>query len=79
MLHWPIAILLLANILAFVAVRGVFGPAPTAGGREPNHLNRQVHPDWLKVQPITATEAADQPVVGGPAPSAPVAASTLPQ
>jgi hypothetical protein len=71
--------LFLANMLAFVAVRGVFGPAPTAGGREPNHLNRQVHPDWLKVQPITATEAADQPVVGGPAPSAPVAASTLPQ
>jgi hypothetical protein len=79
MLRWPIAILFLANMLAFVAVRGVFGPSPTAGGREPNHLNRQVHPDWLKVRPVTAVEAADQPVVGGPAPAAPIAASTLPQ
>lgn len=77
MLRWPIAILLLANILAFVAVRGVFGPPPTAGGREPGHLNREVHPDWLKVRPITAGQAADQPVVGGPVPTAPIAASAL--
>ncbi|CAB3706215.1 hypothetical protein LMG24238_03907 [Paraburkholderia sediminicola] len=79
MLRWLIAILFLANMLAFVAMRGVFGPTPTAGGREPNHLNRQLHADWLKVQPVTAAEAADQAVVGGPAPAAPIAASALPQ
>ena len=79
MLRWPIAILLLANVLAFVAGRGVFGPPPTAGGHEPSHLNREVHPDWLKVQPVTAAQAADQPVVGGPAPVAPIAASELQQ
>jgi hypothetical protein len=79
MLRWPIAILFLANVLAFVAVRGVFGPSPTAGGREPNHLNRQVNPEWLRVQPVTAAEAADQPVVGGPAPAVPIAASELAQ
>jgi hypothetical protein len=79
MLRWLIAILFLANMLAFVVMRGVFGPTPTAGGREPNHLIRQIHPEWLKVQPVTPSEAADQPVVGGPAPAAPIAASVLPQ
>ncbi|MFM0006703.1 hypothetical protein PQR57_37675 [Paraburkholderia dipogonis] len=79
MLRWLIAILFLANMLAFVAVRGVFGPTPTAGGREPNHLNRQVHQEWLKVQPVTASDAADLAVVGGPAPVAPIAASALSQ
>jgi hypothetical protein len=79
MLRWPIAILLLANILAFVAVRGVFGPPPTAGGREPVHLNREVHPEWLKVQAVSMGQAADQAVVGAPAPAAPIAASALPQ
>jgi hypothetical protein len=79
MLRWLIAILFLANLLAFVAVRGVFGPTPTASGREPNHLSREVHPDWLKVRPVTATDAADQAVVGAAAPVAPVAASALPQ
>jgi hypothetical protein len=79
MLRWLIAILILADLLAFVAVRGVFGPTPTAGGREPNHLSRQIHPDALKVRPVTAAEAADQAVVGGPAPAAPIAASALDQ
>jgi hypothetical protein len=79
MLRWMIAILFLANMLAFVAMRGVFGPTPTAGGREPNHLNRQIHPDWLRIQPVSAAEAADLAVVGGPAPSAPIAASALTQ
>jgi hypothetical protein len=79
MLRWLIAILFLANMLAFVAMRGIFGPTPTAGGREPNHLNRQLHAEGLKVRPVTAAEAADQAVVGGPAPTAPIAASALPQ
>ncbi|SMG33078.1 hypothetical protein [Paraburkholderia susongensis] len=79
MLRWPIVILILANVLAFVAVRGAFGPAPTASGREPNHLSRQVHPEWLTVRPVSAADAADQPIVGGPAPEAPISASALPQ
>jgi hypothetical protein len=79
MLRWLLALLFLANMLAFVAMRGVFGPTPTAGLREPLHLNRQIHPEWLQVRPMTAAEAADQPVVGGPAPAAAVAASALPQ
>ncbi len=79
MLRWLIAILFLANMLAFVALRGVFGPLPSAGPREPNHVNRQIHPEWLKVRPMSAADAADQAVVGAPAPAAPVAASALAQ
>ena len=79
MLRWPIAILIVVNVLAFVALRGVFGPIPTANGRQPNHLSRQIHPDWLKVQPVSAADAADQAVVGGPAPEAQISTSALPQ
>ncbi|MCX4163977.1 MULTISPECIES: hypothetical protein [Paraburkholderia] len=79
MLRWLIAILLLANVLAFVAMRGVFGPLPAAGIREPNHLNRQIHADWLKVRALSAADAADQAVVGGPAPAPAIAASALAQ
>ena len=79
MLRWLIAILFLANLLAFVAMRGVFGPLPAAGTREPNHLNRQIHADWLKVHPLSAADAADQAVVGGPAPAPPISASALAQ
>ncbi|SDF79062.1 hypothetical protein [Paraburkholderia phenazinium] len=77
MLRWLIAILFLANMLAFVTVRGMFGPAPLAGAREPNHLNRQIHPETLKVQPVA--EAADLAVVGGPAPAPAISASELSQ
>ncbi len=31
MLRWLIAILVLANILAFVTTRGAFGPLPSPG------------------------------------------------
>jgi hypothetical protein len=79
MLRWLIAILFLANLLAFVTLRGVFGPTPFAGAREPNHLNREIHPESLKVQPISAAEAADLAVVGGPAPAPAIAASALSQ
>ncbi|MFT4063554.1 hypothetical protein [Paraburkholderia sp.] len=79
MLRWPIVILILANVLAFVALRGAFGPTPTAAGREPNHLNRQIHPEELKVKPVSAADSADQAVVGGPVPEAPISASALPQ
>ncbi|AOR68570.1 hypothetical protein BBJ41_14120 [Burkholderia stabilis] len=78
MLRWLIAVLFLANMLAFVVARGVFGPLPAAGPREPGVLSRQVRPDALRVTPLA--QAADQPVVGGPiAPpavtAAPLAAS----
>ncbi|MDN7456149.1 hypothetical protein [Burkholderia cenocepacia] len=78
MLRWLIAVLFLANMLAFVVARGVFGPLPAAGPREPGVLSRQVRPDALHVTPLL--RATDQPVVGGPiaAPAittAPLAAS----
>lgn len=79
MLRWLIVILFLANMLAFVTLRGMFGPMPYAGAREPSHLNRQIHPDILKVQAVSAAEAADQAVVGGPAPAPDIAASALTQ
>jgi hypothetical protein len=79
MLRWLIALLFLANMLAFVTMRGLFGPSPAAGAREPNHLSRQVHPEWLRVQPMSSADAADLAVVGGPAPAAPIAASALAQ
>jgi hypothetical protein len=79
MLRWLIAILFLANMLAFATVRGAFGPTPLAGARESNHLNRQIHPEMLKVQPVSAAEAADLAVVGGPAPAPAIAASELGQ
>jgi hypothetical protein len=80
MLRWLIAILVLANVLAFVATRGVFGPLPSSGPREPERLNRQIHPEWLKVTPLSAAEAMNASVVvGGPAPIAPIAASELAQ
>ena len=79
MLRWLIAILFLANMLAFVILRGVFGPLPIAGAREPNHLNRQIHPEALKVQPVSATEAAGLAVVGAPAPAPAISASELAQ
>ncbi len=79
MLRWLIPLLIIANLVAFAAMRGVFGPLPYAGAREPGHLNRQVHPEWLKVQPLSAAQAADLAVVGGPAPTPPIAASALPQ
>ncbi|VWD65428.1 hypothetical protein [Burkholderia contaminans] len=64
MLRWLIAVLFLANMLAFVVTRGVFGPLPAAGPREPGVLARQVRPDVLRVTPLA--QATDQPVIGSP-------------
>ncbi|HHX4055765.1 MAG: hypothetical protein ACN6QT_22015 [Burkholderia contaminans] len=64
MLRWLIAVLFLANMLAFVVARGVFGPLPAAGPREPGVLARQVQPEALRVTPLA--QATDQPVIGGP-------------
>ncbi|CAH2778628.1 MAG: hypothetical protein CBCREVIR_0461 [Candidatus Burkholderia crenata] len=79
MLRWLLALLFLANLLMFVVVQGVFGPLPSAGEREPQHLDRQVHPELVRVRPISPEESADQAVVGGPAPSAAVQAAPLAQ
>jgi len=79
MLRGLIAILILANVLAFATSLGAFGPVPIASSREPNHLNRQIHPESLQVRPVSAADAADQAVVGGPAPQAPISTSALPQ
>lgn len=64
MLRWLIAVLFLANMLAFAVMRGTFGPLPAAGPREPGHFAQQVRPDALRVTALA--QAADQPVVGGP-------------
>ncbi|AOJ70952.1 MULTISPECIES: hypothetical protein [Burkholderia] len=75
MLRWLISILFLANMLAFVVVRGVFGPMPAAGPREPGHALLQVRPDALRVAPVS--QAADQPIIGGPIVSPPLDTAPL--
>lgn len=79
MLRWLIAVLVLANLLMFTVARGVFGPLPSAGGREPHHLLQQVRPETLSTRPLRPEDSADQPVVGGPAPAAPVRSAPLSQ
>jgi hypothetical protein len=79
MLRWLLAILILANLLAFATLRGVFGPTPASGQRDTQPLNRQIHPERLGVRPIPASESVDVPVVGGPVADPAVQASTLAQ
>ncbi|MFM0323744.1 hypothetical protein [Caballeronia glebae] len=79
MLRWLIALLILANLLMFAVMRGVFGPLPAAGAREPHHLLQQVHPEALATRPLSPDEAFDQPRVGGPAPAANVQSAPLGQ
>ncbi|WP_269508111.1 hypothetical protein [Burkholderia sp. IMCC1007] len=64
MLRWLIAVLFLANLLAFALAHGMLGPLPAAGPREPGVLSRQVQPDALRATPLA--QASDQPVIGGP-------------
>ncbi|CAB3784205.1 hypothetical protein LMG28688_01823 [Paraburkholderia caffeinitolerans] len=77
MLRWLIAILILANLLAFGAVRGLFGPAPLTSTSGNKQLNRQIHPEGLLVRPIKPSESVDVPVVGGPMADPAVKASEL--
>ena len=77
MLRWLVAVLIIANLLMFAVARGAFGPLPSAGGREPHHLLQQVRPDSLTVRPLRPEDAGELPVVGGPAPAAPVQATPL--
>jgi hypothetical protein len=62
-----ISLLFLANLLAFAAAFGAFGPTPAAGQLEPERALSVVHPEWLQARPATADEIADRAVVGGPA------------
>ncbi|WP_244129358.1 hypothetical protein [Burkholderia gladioli] len=75
MLRWLIAILLVANLVALAAIQGLFGPPPAAGAREPWHLTQQVRPQALHTTAVT--QAAEQPVVGGPISSPPVESQPL--
>lgn len=77
MLRWLIAILFLANLIAFGLASGMLGPLPAAGDREPHHLERQVHPEWLNARPISEAQAAEQAVVGLPDPMPSIHAAPL--
>ncbi|PLZ03478.1 hypothetical protein CY652_06645 [Burkholderia sp. WAC0059] len=77
MLRWLIALLILANLLALATIYGAFGPLPAAGSRETWHMSRQFHPERLAVRGLAAPESVDPAVVGGPAPSPPIQASSL--
>ena len=79
MLRWLITLLILANLVMFAVVRGMFGSLPAAGAREPHHLLQQVHPEALATRAIHPEEAFDQPRVGGPAPAANVQSAPLGQ
>ena len=79
MLRWLIAFLLVANLVAFAAIYGVFGPTPASGTRETQHLGRQIHPERLIVRPILASESVDVPLIGGPVASPRVQSEPLSQ
>ncbi|MBU9608929.1 hypothetical protein QZM19_23035 [Burkholderia multivorans] len=74
MLRWLIAVLFLANLIAFALATEMVGPRPAAGAREPGVVARQVRADALRATPLV--QATDQPVVGGPI--APPAVATEP-
>ncbi|CAN0623813.1 conserved protein of unknown function [Burkholderia multivorans] len=80
MLRWLIAVLFLANMLAFLAARGLFGPPPAAGAREPGLLSRQVMPGTLRVTPLAqgADQAAGNAPVAPPAPASALPAAAAP-
>ena len=77
MLRWLIAVLVVANLIAFGLASGLFGPLPAAGPRETHHLERQVNPEWLRARPISEAESAEQAIVGLPDPTPPIAAAPL--
>jgi hypothetical protein len=79
MLRWVIAFLLIANLAAFAAVSGAFGPLPSAGDLEPGHVGSQVHPERLDVQLVAAETPLPAPaVVGAPVNTVAPDAASLP-
>ncbi|MBN3855412.1 MULTISPECIES: hypothetical protein [unclassified Paraburkholderia] len=79
MLRGLIAILILANLLALGAVRGLFGPTPASGTLDRKQLSRQIHPENLSVRPIKPSESVDVPIVGGPVADPAIQSTTLTQ
>jgi hypothetical protein len=77
MLRWWIVILVVANLLVFVAVRGLSGLTPAAGNLEPWHLDGQIHPEILLVRPATPAEINDGAVTGPPVTAPAISASSL--
>ncbi len=77
MLRWLIAILFLANLVAFALASGMLGALPASGPREPHHLERQVHPEWLQTRPMSEAEATEQPTIGQPDPLPKIAGAPL--
>jgi len=57
MLRWIVIVLFLVNLLVLI---GGFGPRSAAGKREPHHLNQQIHPERLTVQPIAPSRVSTQ-------------------
>jgi hypothetical protein len=79
MLRWLIVLLVIANLIAVAAISGVFGPPPTAGRHETQHLSRQIHPESLIVRPIPPSASVDVPTIGGPVAQPDVQAQPLTQ
>ena len=77
MLRWFVGTLVIANLLAFAALRGMFGAYPAAGFLEPAHLKGQVHPEWMTTHAENPAAPPDEPVVAGPAPTPEVQASAV--
>jgi hypothetical protein len=77
MLRWVIAFLLIANLAAFAAVSGAFGPIPSAGDLEPGHVSSQVHPEHLDVQ-LASADPTPAPVVGAPVDASAPESASLP-
>ncbi|POR56314.1 hypothetical protein B0G62_101712 [Paraburkholderia eburnea] len=79
MLRGLIAILILANLFALGAIRGLFGPLPASGTLDRKQLSRQIHPEGLIVRAIKPSESADVPIVGGPVADPAIQSTTLTQ
>ena len=62
MLRWLLAVLVICNFVAFALASGLLVSVPAAGAREPERVDRQVHPERLKIQAIAlAADAAAAP------------------
>lgn len=87
MLRWLLAVLVVCNFVAFALASGLLASVPAAGAREPERLDRQVHPERLKIQAIALAaepaaapaSAAETAATSAAAPaSRPASASTAP-
>jgi hypothetical protein len=75
MLRWLLAVLVFFNFVAFALASGLIAPVPAAGAREPERLERQVHPERLRIQAIAlAADTAAVPAALPETAAAPAAA-----